>query len=289
MSGKILLLAALSFAALCAPAFADPVRVVAAENFYSDVAAQIGGANVAVTSILTNPDVDPHLFEASTETARALTDAKVVVADGAGYDNWMERLMSANKVPGRKDIVVGQLVGRHAGENPHLWLRSGLYEGGGQGHRRRPCRRGPRAQSGLSTGEANFVASLRPLDAKIADMRRRFAGQLVTASEPVFGYQAGLIGLKVHNEKFAWTIMVNAEPTASQLADFEGDLRGHKVKAMLYNAQASEPALQRLVNLARGNSIPIGVSETETPGSTYQAWMYAQLDALDRALSSGAR
>ena len=130
---------------------------------------------------------------------------------------------------------------------------------------------------------------MRPLDAKIADMRR-FAGQPVTASEPVFGYQAGLIGLKVHNEKFAWTIMVNAEPTASQVADFEDDLKGHKVKAMLYNAQASELAVQRLVNLAKGNSIPIvGVSETEPPGSSYQAWMYTQLDALDRTLSSGAR
>ena len=90
MSIKPLFLANLSFAAFCAPAFADAVKVVAAENFYGDVANQIGRGNIAVTSILTNPDVDPHLFEASTETASALANANVVVANGAGYDNWME-------------------------------------------------------------------------------------------------------------------------------------------------------------------------------------------------------
>ena len=288
MSAKILSLA-LSVA-VSAPAFADPVKVVAAENFYGDVAAQIGGADVAVTSILTNPDVDPHLFEASAETARALSDAKVAVANGAGYDNWMERLMSTNKVPGRKDIVVGQLVERHAGDNPHLRYDPAYMKAAAKAIAQALVGVDPAHKADYERGEATFVASLRPLDAKIADMRRRFAGQPVTASEPVFDYQAGLIGLKVHNEKFAWTIMINAEPTASQVADFEDDLKGHKVKAMLYNAQASEPAVQRLVNLARGNSIPIvGVSETEPPGSTYQAWMYAQLDALDWALSGGAK
>lgn len=288
MSPKILFLTALSFAALSAQALADPVKVVAAENFYGDVAAQIGGANVSVTSVLTNPDVDPHLFEASAETARALSDAKVVVANGAGYDNWMERLLTANRVPGRKDIIVGQLVGRHAGDNPHLWYDPAYVRAAAKAIAGALAAVDPAHRADYLQGEANFVASLRPLDAKIADMRRRFAGQPVTASEPVFGYQAALIGLKVHNEKFAWTIMLDAEPTASEVADFEGDLKSHKVKAMLYNAQASEPAVQRLVNLAKGNSIPIvGVSETEPPGSTYQAWMLAQLDALDRALSRG--
>ena len=121
MSSKFWFFAALSLGALSAPAFADPVKIVAAENFYGDVAAQIGGPNVAVTSILTNPDEDPHLFEASAETAKALADAKVVIVNGADYDPWMEKLLGANKAPSRKEIVVAQLVGRRAGDNPHLW------------------------------------------------------------------------------------------------------------------------------------------------------------------------
>jgi zinc/manganese transport system substrate-binding protein len=120
-------------------------------------------------------------------------------------------------------------------------------------------------------------------------MRKSYAGQPVTASEPVFGYQAKLIGLVVHNEKYALAIMNNAEPTPSQVAAFENDLKGKKVKAMLYNAQASEPAVAKLVQMAKDNSIPVvGVSETEPPNSTYQDWMMGQLNALDKALSGGA-
>src|ERR1700740_1480011 len=121
MISKLHLIAAIAICALGAPALADPVKVVAAENFYGDLASQIGGANVAVTSILSNPDDDPHLFEASADTAKALTDAKVVIVNGVDYDPWMEKLLSANKAPTRKGGVVAHLVGRKTGDNPHLW------------------------------------------------------------------------------------------------------------------------------------------------------------------------
>jgi zinc/manganese transport system substrate-binding protein len=129
---------------------------------------------------------------------------------------------------------------------------------------------------------------LKPLDAKIAEMRKKYADSPVTASEPVFGYMAELLGLKVHNEKFALAVMNNTEPSVSEVAAFQNDLKGHKVKVMLYNAQASEPAVQRLVQMAKDEKVPVvGVSETEPPGVTYQQWMTSQLDALDKALSGG--
>ena len=121
MINKLHILAAIVACGLAAPALADPVKVVAAENFYGDLATQIGGANVAVTSILSNPDDDPHLFEASPDTAKALTDAKVVIVNGVDYDPWMEKLLGAHKAPGRKEIIVGALVGHKPGDNPHLW------------------------------------------------------------------------------------------------------------------------------------------------------------------------
>src|ERR1700734_1639685 len=114
LANRLLAATVLAVVASAAPALADPVKVVAAENFYGDIAAQIGGADVAVTSILTNPDQDPHLFEASTETAKALTEARVVILNGADYDPWMEKLLQAAKAPGRKEIVVAALVGRKA-------------------------------------------------------------------------------------------------------------------------------------------------------------------------------
>ena len=289
MINKLHLLAAMVVWGLTAPAFADPVKVVAGENFYGDIASQIGGANVAVTSILSSPDQDPHLFEASPETAKALSDARVVIVNGVDYDPWMEKLLSAHNAPGRKEIIVGKLVGHKAGDNPHLWYDPAYMKAAGKALVADLTAVDPAHKADYEQGYAKFLDSLKPLDDKIAAMRELYAGQPVTASEPVFGYQAGLIGLKVHNEKYALAIMNNAEPTPSEVAAFENDLKGKKVKAMLYNAQASEPAVGKLVQMAKDNGIPVvGVSETEPPNSTYQDWMTGQLNALDKALSGGA-
>jgi len=289
MIGKLCLSAALALAAFSAPAWAEPVKIVAAENFYGDLASQIGGANVAVTSILSSPDEDPHLFEASPDTAKALTDAKVVIVNGVDYDPWMEKLLSAHNAPGRKEVIVGKLVGHKPGDNPHLWYDPAYMKAAAKALTADLIAVDPAHKADYEQGHAKFLDSLKPLEEKIAAMRKSYAGQPVTASEPVFGYQAGLIGLKVHNEKYALAIMNNAEPTPSEVAAFENDLKGHKVKAMLYNAQASEPAVGKLVDLAKANGIPVvGVSETEPPNSTYQDWMMGQLNALDKALAGGA-
>jgi zinc/manganese transport system substrate-binding protein len=281
--------AALALCALSAPALADPVKIVAAENFYGDVATQVGGANVAVTSILSNPDDDPHLFEASASTAKDLADAKIVIINGVDYDPWMEKLLAANKAPGRREILVATLARKKAGDNPHLWYNPATVKAVGNALSVDLGVVDPAHRADYQKAGAAFAASLEPLEAKIAEMHKKYAGQPVTASEPVFGYMAELIGLKVHNEKFALAVMNNTEPSASQVAGFEDDLKGHKVKVMLYNAQASEPAVQRLVQMAKDEKIPVvGVSETEPAGANYQQWMNSQLDALDKALSGGA-
>jgi zinc/manganese transport system substrate-binding protein len=290
MTRKFLFAAAAAVALMSGPALAEPVKVVAAENFYGDVAAQIGGDNVAVTSILSNPDDDPHLFEASASTAKALTDAKIVVVSGADYDPWMEKLLSANKAPGRREILVATLAHKKAGDNPHLWYNPATMKAVGNTLGVDLAIVDPAHRADYQKGATAFAASLEPLEAKISAMRAKYAGQPITASEPVFGSMAELLGLKVHNEKFALAVMNNTEPSASEVAGFEDDLKGHKVKVMLYNAQASEPAVQRLVQIAKDQKIPVvGVSETEPADATYQQWMMSQLDALDKALSGQAQ
>jgi zinc/manganese transport system substrate-binding protein len=286
-------LIAAAFAAatlVAAPAWAAPVKIVAAENFYGDMASQIGGADVSVTSILSSPDQDPHLFEASAATAKTLAEAKIVIVNGVDYDPWMEKLLAAHKSPGRKAIVVAQLVGRKAGDNPHLWYDPANVKAAAQALVDDLEAIDPDHKADYDKGGAQFLESLKPLEAKIADMRKKYSGTPIAASEPVFGYQAGLIGLTVLDEKFALAVMNNAEPSASEVAGFEVDLKGHKAKAMLFNAQASEPAVQRLVQMAKENHIPVvGVSETEPAGSNYQKWMLGQLDALDAALGGAAQ
>src|ERR1700683_3833322 len=187
--------AALAAGWLTAPAMADPVNVVAAENFYGDVATQVGGDKVAVTSILSNPDDDPHLFEASASTAKALAGAKIVIVNGVDYDPWMEKLLSANKSPGRREILVAALAHKKTGDNPHLWYNPATVKAVGNSLGVDLAIVDPAHRADYQRGAAAFAASLEPLEAKIAEMRKKYAGQPVTASETVFGYMAGLFGL----------------------------------------------------------------------------------------------
>ena len=278
--------AALASCLAAGSAAADPIKVVASENFYGDLAQQIGGTNVEVTSILTNPDQDPHLFEASASTARNLAAAKVVIVNGADYDPWMEKLLSANKAPGRKEIVVAKLVHKKSGDNPHLWYDPATIQAFAKVFAAELSSMDPAHKADYAHGAGRLAESLKPLEAKLAEMKEKYAGQPVTASEPVFGYMAQAIGLKMRNERFQLAVMNDTEPSASDIAAFENDLKNHKVKVMLYNSQASDPAAQRLVRIARDSNVPVvGVTETKPARENYQEWMLDQLNALDRALA----
>jgi zinc/manganese transport system substrate-binding protein len=283
---SLLVAVALASCLAAGSAAADPVKVVASENFYGDLAQQIGGANVEVTSILTNPDQDPHLFEASASTARNLASAKVVIVNGADYDPWMEKLLSANKAPGRKEIVVAKLVHKKSGDNPHLWYDPATIQAFAKVFAAELSSVDPAHKADYAHGAGRLAESLKPLEAKLAEMKEKYAGQPVTASEPVFGYMAQAIGLKMRNERFQLAVMNDTEPSASDIAAFENDLKNHKVKVMLYNSQASDPAVQRLVGIARQYNVPVvGVTETKPARENYQEWMLDQLNALDRALA----
>ena len=266
-------------------ASAEPVSIVAAENFYGDIARQIGGPGVAVTSILSSPDQDPHLFEASPSTARRLAGAKLVIFSGADYDPWIEKLLAANKSQGRKEIDVAALTHRKSGDNPHIWYDPATIKALAKRLNTELKNLDPSNKAEYEKRTGAFIDSLNPLDTKIAEMKRKYAGAPVTASEPVFGYMAQALGLKMRNEKFQLAIQNDAEPSVSDVAAFEDDLRGQKVKVMIYNAQVNEPAAQRLRKLAEDEKIPVvGVTEMAPADKTYQDWMASQLDLLDRAL-----
>lgn len=264
-----------------------PISVVAAENFYGDVAQQIVGTGASVSSILSNPDQDPHLFEASPSTARLLSAASIVVYNGADYDPWMAKLLAASRSPNRKIIIVANLVHRKTGDNPHLWYDPPTMPAYAEALTDALAERDPAHRTDYQARQAAFLASLQPMQATIADIRARFAGIAVSATEPVFGYMATALGFKMRNERFQLAVMNNTEPRASDVVAFENDLRKHTVRLMFYNSQASDPAAQRLVQIARQSRIPVvGVTETEPPGKTYQDWMTGELDAVVQALAN---
>jgi zinc/manganese transport system substrate-binding protein len=275
----------LSHGALAADA---KIPVVTAENFYGDVVQQLGGERVDVTSILSNPDQDPHLFEASPKTARALQHASLVVYNGADYDPWMEKLLAASKGTKRTTIVAADLVGRKSGDNPHLWYDPATMPKVARAVSEALVAADPAHKSAYDANLAKFLDSLQPIDAKVAGLHGRYAGVPVTATEPVFGYMSDAVGLSMRNLRFQLATMNDTEASAADIAAFERDLREKRVRVLIYNSQATEALTKRMLKLAQQSKVPtMSVTETEPAGKTYQTWMLTQLDALGTALAAG--
>jgi len=264
------------------------IPVVAAENFYGDVVRQLGGDRVEVTSILSNPDQDPHLFEASPKTARALQNASLVVYNGADYDPWMAKLLAASNNAKRTVIVAADLTGKKSGDNPHLWYAPSTMPAVARAVNAALVAADPSHKPAYDANLAKFLDSLKPIDAKVAGLRTRYAHVPVTATEPVFGYLSDAIGLEMRNQRFQLAAMNDTEASASDIAAFERDLREKRVRVLIYNSQATEALTKRMLKLAQQSNVPtVSVTETQPASKTFQQWMLSQLDELGKALAAG--
>jgi zinc/manganese transport system substrate-binding protein len=262
------------------------ITVVAAENFYGDIARQIGGDRVAVVSIMNNPDQDPHLFETTPGIVRQIASAQVAILNGADYDHWMEKLLTVAPRFDRKVIVAADLVHKKAGDNPHLWYDPATMPEVAKAVAGALGEVDAAHKNDYAVRLANFLASLKPLDDKIAAIRGKYAGTAVTASEPVFGYMANALGLKMRNASFQLSVMNDTEPSARDIAAFEQSLKDHKVRVLFYNKQAASKIVQHLVELAHAARIPVvGVTETAPPDRSYQDWMLGELSDTEKALA----
>jgi zinc/manganese transport system substrate-binding protein len=276
------------FVALAGPApAAGPVGIVAAENFYGDLAAQIGGSHVQVTSILANPDDDPHLFESTPSTARLLADAQVVIYNGADYDPWMDRLLSTAATGDRVVIVAADLTGHHGGDNPHLWYEPTTFPIVAAALAAELEKRDPADAADYKANLDKFNAAFAAITAGIGTVRARYAGTTITATEPVFGYMASAMGLKMLNVPFQVAIMNQTEPSPSDVVAFENSLRDRTAKILIYNSQVTDDATGRLIDLAEAGNIPvIGVTELEPAGQSVETWFSSQIAAVQSALAS---
>jgi ABC-type Zn uptake system ZnuABC Zn-binding protein ZnuA len=252
-------------------------NIVAAENFYGGIARQVAGNLAEVTSLLSNPNQDPHQFATDAATARAVADADIVVYNGLGYDDWMHKLLGVQGKPGRIVIRVAGLIGAKAGDNPHIW-----YD--------------PRTMPALAArlGEilkqpgnlAAFQNEMNAVTSKIAQIRSVYAGTPVTATEPVFGYMAAALRLKMENYGFQLAVMNDTEPGFQQTADFENSLKS--VRILFYNSQVTNPVTQRMREIAKKNGVAvIGVTETQPPeAKSYADWMLSELDEVEKTLGA---
>ena len=262
------------------------IAVVAAENFYGDIAAQIGGERVDVVSILNNPDQDPHLFETTPGIVRQIAGAQIVILNGANYDPWMEKLLAAAPRPGRSVITAAQLTAKKAGDNPHLWYDPATMPAVAKALAAAFVKADVPHAADYADRLTTTLASLERIGQRVAQIMAKHAGKPLTATEPVFGPMADALGLTMRNQRFQLAMMNDTEPSARDVAAFEDDLKQHKVKALLYNSQVSEKLTLRLLDIAKAAKVPVvGVTETQPANVTFQDWMLSELDALDKALA----
>jgi zinc/manganese transport system substrate-binding protein len=262
--------------------------VVAAENVYGNIAAQIGRSHVSVTSILTDPNADPHLFEPGTSNGLAVAKAKVVLQNGLGYDAFMTKLEDAAPSSGRITVTIADVLGVHGKDaNPHLWYdvpQLGRIAGAIAGALEQAD---PHHASAYRAGLSRFDGSLGALRREIATIRTRFHGAPVAYTEPVPGYLLAAAGLRnLAPDSFTRSIEDGSEPSPSDLAAMDALIANHRIRVLLYNSQTVSPITARLRNEARRDGIPVvPMRETLPPGQTFQGWQLAQARALAAALA----
>ncbi len=293
--GLIVLLALVVPLAACggrsaADTASGAVRVVAGEDFWGSIAAQLGGTRVSVTSIISNPNTDPHEYASSSATARAFATAQYVILNGAGYDAWGDKLLAANPVSGRRVLTVASLLGKQAGDNPHFWYDPAYIQRVADRVTADYSALDPAGASYFTQQRAAFQTALQPYLDRIATIKASYAGQPVGSTESIFVYLADALGLKLISPPlFMQAVSEGNEPPAGSVAQFQKQILQRQIKALVYNMQAPGAVTTTLTSLAAQQHIPVvGISETIQPsGATFQVWQIAQLLALQRALSAG--
>jgi len=262
--------------------------VVAAENFWGSIAAQLAGSRGRVQSIITDPSQDPHSYEPKPSDARTLATAELAIVNGIGYDPWAPKLLAANPVSGRLVLTVGDLFGLKAGDNPHRWYDPANVEAVASAITGDLRRLDPRDAAYFDRQHQAFeIAGLAAYHRLIAQIRARYSGVAVGASESIFAPLAPSLGLDlITPPSFMKAISEGAEASPADSAAAGRQISNHQIKVWIYNSQNATPDIQRLTGLARSAHIPIAtVTETLSPASaSFQQWQVAQLQGLERAL-----
>lgn len=258
---------------------AQPIRIVAAENFYGSIAQEIAGKEAVIVTIIKNPNQDPHEFQPTALTAKEVADADIVIKNGAGYDSWIDKLIatkgnSRRQIINAADFVKQDSAGRI---NPHFWYDPEVM-----------VLLADKLGIVLKKPEAafKFREKMKPVFEKIAFLKKLYPNLPVTATEPLFTPMSKILGWEMLHENYQWAIMNESEPSFEQTAAFQESLKNKKVRLLFYNRQVVNPSTQQLQNLAEKNHIPIiGITELQPiEAATYQGWMLSTLNEIEHAL-----
>ena len=268
------------------------VQVVAAENFWGSIAAQVGGAHAHVVSVIANPNTDPHAYEPTPQDARTVAQSDYVILNGAGYDPWMQSLVDADAVDPHLTLDVAALAGRHNGDNPHMWYSPSIVM---QVVSRigADLARIDAADAAYFTRQAQDFATsaLARYDTLRSSIRNADAGTPVGATESIVVDLAADLHLRlVTPDGYMKAISEGDEPSPQDKSTVDAQVAHRSIRVHIYNRQNATPDVQALVGTARSQRIPVvAVTETLDPaGATFQDWQASQLSALQQALQQAA-
>ncbi|HLM84861.1 MAG TPA: zinc ABC transporter substrate-binding protein [Solirubrobacteraceae bacterium] len=265
------------------------ILAVGAENEYANVIAQVGGRYVNTIAIESNPNTDPHTFEASASVAAVMAGAQLIVQNGLGYDTFMERIESASPSSQRKVIDVQKLLGLpDSTANPHLWYRPQTMPAVAKAIATDLSALQPKHAAYFQANVAHFERSLTPWYQALERLAVEYPNTPVASTEPVGDYMLEAAGT-VNLTPFALQadIMNGVDPAPQDVTLQDGLFAEHRVKVLLYNQQVTDSVTQSFLEAAKSDRVPVvGVYETmPTPGYDYQSWMLAEVRALRRAIA----
>ena len=265
------------------------IKVVAAENFWGSIAQQLGGSHVSVTSIISNPNTDPHAYESTPADARTIAQAQFAIVNGIGYDPWAPKLIAANPVSNRTVLTVGDLVGIKEGGNPHRWYSPSNVHQVIEQISSDYQKIDPADATYFDQQKQNFEnQALSQYNQLISDIKSKYAGTPIGASESIVTPLSDGLGLKMMTPAaFLSAISEGSEPTAADKATIDNQIKTKQIKVYVYNSQNSTPDVQAQVNEAKAAGIPVTtVTETLDPANvTFQAWQVKQLQGIEAALA----
>jgi zinc/manganese transport system substrate-binding protein len=271
-----------------APARAGVLHVVAAENFWGSIAAQLGGEKVEVANLISNPGADPHDYEPTVSDARTAATAEMVVFNGVGYDPWVQRLLRANPNTKRVEVEAGKVADVPTGGNPHLWYSPTVVRSMARQIVKEYKKLDPANTAYYEQRARNFEKrSLAKYDELVSAIASNYAGIPIGASESIISPLAEDLHLKVLTPRgYLTAVSEGVDPSAADKSVVDEQISTGQIKVFIYNRQNSSPDVMTLVEAAKAAGIPV-VTVTETPepaDAAFQDWQAAQLRSLADAL-----
>jgi zinc/manganese transport system substrate-binding protein len=277
-------------ASAAAGSSSGPIKVVAGENFWGNIISQIGGSHVQVTSIVSDPNADPHEYEASAANAAAIANANFVLENGLGYDDFMSKLLSASPSSNRDVMSVQKILNSTgANPNPHVWYDTAQLPQVSAAIVKELSKLDPKDAATFAANGKTFDTSLTPILNVISEIKAKYAGTEIAYTERVPGYLVQAAGLKLGVPvTFTQAIEDGSDPSPADTAAFDAAVTSKTVKVLLYNGQVTDQTTDNLKALATKSGVPIvGVTETlPTTDKNFQAWQLRQDTELLKALGN---